>query len=157
MFISLRFALFAGKDKNPVATAPGSDKIDARRPVVTALGSDLGDLDERFFFGERLCGGAFFSKHFYFFYKFFDNVVARNAAHWDAVLEDHADIAAKGNTELRIVRFAGAVYGTAHYGEMERFFDVSKPSFNLGHDLDKIINIQPPARRTGNDSHTAFS
>src|SRR5438132_13262122 len=38
---------------------------------------------------------------------------------------------------------------------MQRLFDVRQSAFNFSHDLDKVIHIKPPARRTGDDSYAA--
>ena len=49
------------------------------------------------------------------------------------------------------MRFAGAVYRTAHDREMQRLLYVSEPSFDLGDDLDKVVDIEAAARRTCDD------
>ena len=44
--------------------------------------------------------------------------------------------------------FAGTVYGTTHYGKMQRLLDVRQPALNLGNDLNKIVDVQTAAGRT---------
>jgi hypothetical protein len=45
---------------------------------------------------------------------------------------------------LGIVRFARAVDGAAHDRKVKRFLDVGEPAFDLGDDLDEIIDIERP-------------
>ncbi len=124
---------------------------------ITAAAARSGDLDQRTVFSKGLCVRTFFSEDLDFFYEFLDDVLAGNPAHRHAVLEDHPDISAEGDAELRIVSFARAVHRAAHDREMQRLLDVREPAFDLGDDLDKIIDIQPAACRAGDDRDAAFS
>ena len=38
---------------------------------------------------------------------------------------------------------------------MKRLLDVRETSFDLSHDLDKVIDVKPAAGRTPNDRHAA--
>ena len=40
---------------------------------------------------------------------------------------------------------------------MQRLLDVSQPTFDLGDDFDKIIDIEPSAGRTCDDRNAAFA
>ena len=96
----------------------------------------LRNLNERVIFCKRFCGASFLAQDLDFLYEFFDDIFAADAAHGDAVFKDHADISAECDAKLRIVSFAGAVYGTAHDREVQRFLDVCEAAFDLGNDLD---------------------
>src|SRR5207253_11218472 len=52
---------------------------------------------------------------------------------------------------------AGPVNGASHDRKMKRFLDVRETSFDLSDDLDKVINVEPPASGTRDDSHAARS
>ena len=53
--------------------------------------------------------------------------------------------------------FARAVDSAAHDREMQRLLDVGEAAFDLGDDLDEVIDIEPPAGRAGNNSDPAVT
>src|SRR5207253_5537394 len=50
---------------------------------------------------------------------------------------------------------AGPVNGASHDRKMKRFLDVRETSFDLSDDLDKVIDVEPPASGTRDDSNAA--
>src|SRR3954471_19136033 len=86
-----------------------------------------------------------------------DDVSAGDLTHRATVLEDHADALAEGDAELRVVRLAGGVDLAAHDGEVERLLDVREPPLDLGHDLDEVLHVEPPARRAGDNRHPSVA
>src|SRR5882724_2340573 len=101
-----------------------------------------------------LCGGAFGKEFLSFHHKRFNDIFAGDLTHWHPVLKDHADAAAKCNSQLRVVRLARTIHCTTHDREMKRFFDVGQAALDLGYDSDKVVNIEPATCRASNNSHT---
>src|SRR5262249_51941204 len=90
-------------------------------------------------------------------YKRLDDILTGDFAHRHAVFEDHSHAAPERNAELRIVRFAWTIHRTTHNRKMQRLFDVRQTPFDLRHDLDKVIDVEPAASRTSNHCHASRS
>jgi hypothetical protein len=63
----------------------------------------------------------------------------------------------KWSSSFQAVSFARSVDGATHDREMKGLLDMSETAFDLGHDLNEVIDIESSAGWASNDGHTPFT